>query len=204
MSTRTQVFLRRRKTGEYVDAALIDGVTKEEVHKAEQEWRPYMKDAVRQMEKEGRPPKSRPQHAHWDWNKKHKAIADLLAYQMFGVECCAKMQGLMLLTTSGKFSRLEVQKGNGLVYVAFVETAPWNSPIIVEPIYSQVGTVLIAAAIDVSIELGFKGRIGLHALPQAEDWYANHCEMTDLGKDSGHQDLRYFEMTTEQSKKFLT
>ena len=204
MSSRAQVFLRHRASGQYVPATLIDGVSKEEVDGAEKIWRPIIIAAVTQMETEKRPREHRPQHAHWDWRKKHEAVADILAYQMLGVECEGEMQGLMLLKTAGKFSRLESQKSKGLVYVSFVEAAPWNSPLIVpEPRYSQVGTVLLATSIHISIDLGFKGRIGLHALPQAESWYATCCEMTDLGSDQDYRNLRYFEMSPEQATSFL-
>lgn len=204
MSSRAAVFLRHRASGQYVSATLIDGVSKEEAEGAEKIWRPFIKEVITQMEAEKRPRAERPQHAHWDWKKKHDAVADILAYQLLGVEYEGEMQGLMLLKTAGKFSRIASHKSHGLVYVSFVETAPWNSPLIVqEPRYGQVGTVLLAASISISMDLGFKGRIALHALPQAESWYATHCEMTDLGPDADCHNLRYFEMTPEQAAGFL-
>lgn len=204
MSSRIEVFLRHRASEKYVPAILIDGVSKKEVERAEKIWRPLIQQAIKQMETEKRPREHRPQHAHWNWREKHDAVADILAYQMLGVECDGEMQGLMLLKTAGKFARLESHKSKGLVYVSFVETAPWNSPLIMqEPRYSQVGTVLLAASINISMDLGFKGRIGLHALPQAESWYATHCEMTDLGPDEQYSNLRYFEMSPEQAASFL-
>ena len=203
MSSRTSVLLRHRASAQYVLATLIDGVSKAEVEQAEKVWRPFIEEAVKLMEAENRPRELRPQHAHWDWRKKHQAAEKLLAYQTLGIECDGQMQGLILLKTAGKMSRIASQKSNGLVYVYFIETAPWNSPIIVqEPRYSQVGTVLLAAAIEISIDLGFKGRVGLHALPQAESWYATHCEMTNFGPDANHQNLTYFEMTSEQASNF--
>lgn len=203
MSSRTSVLLRHRASGQYVPATLIDGVSKAEVEGAEKVWRPFIQEAVTLMEAENRPRELRPQHAHWDWRKKHQLTEGLLAYQTLGVECEGEMQGLILLKTAGKMSRIANQKSNGLVYVSFIETAPWNSPIIVpEPRYSQVGTVLLAAVIDISVDLGFKGRVGLHALPQAESWYATHCEMTNFGPDAAYQNLTYFEMTSEQAANF--
>jgi hypothetical protein len=66
-----------------------------------------------------------------------------------------------------------------------------------------VGSVLLAAAIQLSIDEEFLGRLGLHSLPQADDWYRK-CRMTDLGPDpSEKQNLRYFEMTPEQAQAFL-
>ena len=59
------------------------------------------------------------------------------------------------------------------------------------------------AAIALSQELEFKGRIGLHSLPQANSFYANTCGMSDLGMDPDHLGLRYFEMTSEQAEAFI-
>jgi len=61
----------------------------------------------------------------------------------------------------------------------------------------------VGGSIHLSIEEEFQGRIGLHSLPQADEWYRNSCGMTDLGRDHAIQDLRYFEMTPEQASEFL-
>ena len=39
--------------------------------------------------------------------------------------------------------------------------------------------------------------------PQADDFYRRRCGMTDLGADPNYQNLRYFEMTEEQSRVFI-
>ena len=91
------------------------------------------------------------------------------------------------------------------MYVEYVENAPWNRNDLLfdPPTYRGVGTILIRAAIETSGAEGFKGRIGLHALPQSNDFYANKCGMTDLGPDSNYQYMHYFEMTTDQSEEFI-
>ena len=53
-----------------------------------------------------------------------------------------------------------------------------------------VGMLLIRAAVAMSDDLGFHGRIGLHSPPQASGFYANTCGMTD----AGHGSLHRFEM----------
>lgn len=62
--------------------------------------------------------------------------------------------------------------------------------------------MLLTAAIALSYEEGFKGRIGLHSLPQADAFY-RRIGMTDLGPDPACQNLRYFEMTVEQARAFF-
>lgn len=99
---------------------------------------------------------------------------------------------------------MRAQKGKDLVYVEYVENAPWNRPELADPpLYRGIGSILIRAAIALSIEEEFKGRIGLHALPQSNGFYANTCGMTDLGIDASYHGLRYFEMTPEQAESFI-
>jgi hypothetical protein len=142
------------------------------------------------------------EHAHWDWGKKFQLTIDYsLTYRMLGIECGGQIQGLMLIA-SGKNCRIENQKGKNLVYVDYLSAAPWNSKASTPtPKYKLVGKVLLQAAIELSEDEDFKGRIGLHSLPQSETWYTN-CGMTDLGLDSNYQNLRYFEMTPEQAEAF--
>ena len=58
------------------------------------------------------------------------------------------------------------------------------------------------AASALSVAEGFKGRIGLHSLPRADDFY-RRSGLCDLGRDPAVHDLRYFEMTEAQAQAFL-
>ena len=204
MSTRSPVYLHDRKARRLVEATLIDGITRAEAEKAEAEWKPYLEEQLKRMAAEGVPKDRWPQHGHWDWRQKQEAADAYLAYRMFGVECQSKMQGLMLVLTAGKNCQIESQKGKPLAYVHFLAAAPWNlATVAPDPRFSLVGSILVATAIHLSIEEEFQGRIGLHSLPQADEWYRNSCGMTDLGRDHAVQDLRYFEMTPEQASEFL-
>jgi hypothetical protein len=204
VSDRSKVFLKDRRTGEFVESVLIDGVIRAEVEAAEAAWRPIVEEKVAQLRQGGAPESAWPEHSHWDWRKKHEAIEGLIAYRMFGLKCGSEMQGLMLVSTAGHVCRIPVQANKDLVYIDFVASAPWNSAgIAAEPRYGLIGSVFIATAIQLSLSEGFKGRIGLHSLPQAEKFYAERCRMTDLGRDRKKENLRYFEMTPEQASGFL-
>jgi hypothetical protein len=204
MSERTAVYLKDRKTGGLVDAMLVDGVTRDEVEKAESVWKPFLDQQLKRMQAEGIPKNRWPQHRHWDWRQKQESTEMYLAYRMFGVECSSQMQGLMLVLTAGKNARIDSERGKPMVYVHFLAAAPWNlSSIVDEPRYTLVGSVLLAAAIHLSLEEEFQGRIGLHSLPQSDAWYRDACGMTDLGPDPSVQSLRYFEMTPKQAAEFL-
>ncbi len=59
-----------------------------------------------------------------------------------------------------------------MIYIDYLETAPWNQGGLVgRPRYGGIGTVMLAAAIRLSLNEGFFGRIGLHSLPQSEEFY---------------------------------
>ena len=91
-----------------------------------------------------------------------------------------------------------------MVYVNYLEAAPWNVASFIPPgKFRGVGSILIGAAINLSLDEGFYGRIGLHSLPQAERFYAKTCGMEELGIDPQVEDLRYFEMTQEQAAAFV-
>ena len=120
--------------------------------------------------------------------------------------CAGVTQGMMLLDTTTERCRIETQRGKNLVYVKLVENAPWNRrELFSPPRYRGVGSTLVRAAVALSQYEEFRGRIGLHSLPQANSFYANTCGMTDLGIDPDpvHQGLRYFEMTPEQAEAFI-
>ncbi len=106
-----------------------------------------------------------------------------------------------------KSARLEKQKAKPLVYVEFLETAPWNRPDLQKPpTYRGVGGILIGAAINLSIAEGFKGRIGLHYVSPIEQLLLEQMRHDyNVGPDPNpsHQGLRYFEMTTQQAQAFL-
>jgi len=204
MSVTSLVHLKDRGAGRFVEANLIDGLTREDVEKADADWKPFLDEQIKRMESTGIPKHKWPQHRHWNWREKYDATEEYLAYRMFGIECQSQVQGLMLALTAGKNSQIASQRGRPLVYVHFLAAAPWNlASIVAEPRFSLVGSILVAAAIHLSIEEEFQGRIGLHSLPQSDDWYRKTCGMTDLGPDQTVENLRYFEMTPEQASEFL-
>ncbi|MCU0546876.1 MAG: GNAT family N-acetyltransferase [Oscillatoriaceae cyanobacterium Prado104] len=83
-----------------------------------------------------------------------------------------------------------------MVYIRALATAPWNRPAITNsPTYKGVGGNLIDFAIARSEELGYRGRIGLHALPGALTFYRKlRVGLLDCGPDPEEPDnLNYFE-----------
>ena len=84
--------------------------------------------------------------------------------------------------------------GQPLVYLAYVESAPWNLKEYCDDIfYSGIGKEFYKTAVRFSNLLGFAGRVGLHSLPGAEEFYSKTCQMVSLGCDPKCDGLVYFE-----------
>lgn len=196
----SEVLIRDCQSQLLVKAKLISGVTIRQAQLAQTFW---SRELERFLEK--LPRENWPEHRGWNWEAKHKKYGRLAAYQFYGIECQDQMQGLLLLSTILRTSRIPKQKGKQILYVVYLSTAPWNLPNLTDtPKYSLVGSVLIAAAIQASQDEDCQGRIGLHALPQSEKFY-RLCGMSDLGIDQEQEDrLKYFEMTKESADNYLS
>lgn len=106
-----------------------------------------------------------------------------------------------MIVDHSRTSRREADVSKGLVYIDYVEVAPWNRPGW-QPhrVFTSIGTTFLRTAIQASLLLGFDGRIGLHSLPQANSFYTR-MGMMNLGADSEYQHLWYFEMSPKQAEK---
>jgi len=195
-----------RQRGEQVELSLWQPVDDRHARDFEEHWRPVFDEHLAKIEAEGGDIDSAValrniQDAHWEWARKAHAIQGRLDWQSFAVEADGVTQGLMFVRTQG-FARELSQLGKPLALIELLATAPWNRPTLV-PVarFKGIGRFLLAAAISLSVHEEFAGRIGLHALPQAESWYRDVCGMTDLGIDQTR--MRYFEMTEAQARAFL-
>jgi GNAT superfamily N-acetyltransferase len=195
------VKLFSNETHDLHSASLIIGLTEPEMDIADKSWQEFQKLALAEAIKQGFSVRDLPEHRHWDWKAKvREATPD---DRFFGVLADNQTQGMMI-AKQRKTCRLEVQKNLPLVYVDYVSTAPWNlHGFVAEPRFRGAGRILIAAAVEWSKSLGCQGRLGLHALPQAEGFYEKSCHMTRIGRDENYENLAYFEMTSEQAVAFL-
>ncbi len=194
----TPIQLYDLRSEQMVDAELWDGITDKNLADWEAEWTPELLDMLKALNRKGIERKFWPQSRHWDWRAKTQGIEMRLDNQCFSINC-ENMTQAMMITELTHRARIESQKNDHLVYVDFLEAAPWNRREVVDatPRFAGCGSILIRAAIEHSILEGFKGRVGLHSLPQANDFYANKVSMTDLGLDDNYQKLRY--LTTLQN-----
>jgi hypothetical protein len=199
------VFLLNAQSGQPEAAELWSAITEKQLSDWEAEWVPELFKALQRLNRSGVERRLWPQSRHWDWRRKTEALQGMLANPGFCVVCGGVTQGMMLVDATMYRCRMDNQKGKDLIYVSFVETAPWNRKELLfdPPRYRGVGPILIRAAIELSKKEEWKGRIALHSLPQSNGFYANYCGMTDLGPDQDHQGLRYFEMSPEQAEAFI-
>ena len=200
----TEIHLFNVERQEPEAAELWHAITEQQLADWEGEWVPELFRAMQRLSRAGVARAHWPQSRHWDWRKKVAVLQGMLANPGFSIVCDGLTQGMMIVDTVKHRGRINDQRGQHLVYVEFVENAPWNRAELFDPPrYRGIGSILIRAAVALSRELEFHGRIGLHSLPQANGFYANTCGMTDLGVDPDHEDLRYFEMTPDQARAFI-
>lgn len=134
---------------------------------------------------------------HWNWVKKKQFTLLSLDYEKYAIECEQITQGLMMLEVSNYYSRDNPQQK--IIYVDFLSTAPWNRPSLKDPPdYKGVGSVLLEFSRERSFQLGYEGRVGLHALSQAENFYKKKG-MIDFGIDTKKENLIYFEWLTNNN-----
>jgi hypothetical protein len=195
--SKTSIYLKESATGKLVKAALLDEIADAHLAMWVASW-------CSEMERHcaGRILQNKPEDHHWDWKAKAAHWRPLLGYHSFAIVCQGELQGLMMANDL-QSARLPIQFGKALVYVEYLATAPWNrSEVQMPPRFSGVGTTFISAAIELSRTIGYRGRIGLHALPMAESFYLEKCKMDALGRDTACQSLMYFELTEEKAELF--
>ncbi len=196
------VYLLDVASGGSVEAQLRDAIEQAQLDDWQSEWQPALQGVIQDLARRGVPMNQWPQSWHWNWAQKTVRVQGLLAFRGFSIVAHGVTQGLAQidLTRSG---RELTQVGKPIVYVDYLEVAPWNRPGLgVPPRLRGVGSALITAAVALSVEEDFKGRIGLHSLPQADSFYCK-IGMIDLGQDAAYQNLKYFEMTAECARAFL-
>lgn len=196
------IYLLDGATGAAVEAELHDAIEQGHLDDWQAKWRPALLTVLQELINRGVPRSKWPQSSHWNWAKKTARVQGLLAFRGFSVVALGETQGLAQIDLT-KASREPSQVGRPLVYLDYLEVAPWNRPDLGgAPKLRGVGSALITAAVALSVDEGFKGRLALHSLPQADAFYRK-IGMTDLGSDAQYQNLRYFEMTADQARVFL-
>jgi len=196
------VVLFNRTTCTFESAEVFQELDEKNLDDFERLWRPALQTRRNEFASWAEAAAASAQDSHWNWVEQAKKANASLQYETFAIECCGETQGLMLVDVT-KFARVDGQRGRELVYIERIATAPWNRPKFVQtPLFKGVGRVLLGTAISLSVGLGFKGRIGLHSLPQSESWYRDEAGFTDGGYEQAKM-MQYFEMNEAQAAAFI-
>jgi GNAT superfamily N-acetyltransferase len=201
MSTEPVTILRA-KGREAVPAQLHLSVTLQQLADVEAKWKMLRYQAVMEHLKAGTPRDQIPENWHWDWAAK-ASRSGAMGVRIMGIECEGDWQGLIMTTAVGYAARLAPDLGKPLIYVKYVESAPWNlKSMSASPKFAGIGVRLIEAGVRESLDAGFGGRLGLHALPAAHGFYQRFGFVT-TGIDAAVENLPYFELTVIAAQKFL-
>jgi hypothetical protein len=126
--SRQSVTIIDRPTEQPVNALLHTELTRLQLIDVEIDWAPERLRLLKRRLEQGAAQHELPQHSHWNWAAKALEYAELPSYRCLGIEAERKMQGLTIVSVSGMdLVRLPPDSGKPLVYVEFLETAPWNT-----------------------------------------------------------------------------
>jgi hypothetical protein len=203
--TARPIELERRADGAFVPGELHARLKPADLLLVERAWSPVRLDLMTELSRVGLSRRDWPQSLHWDWSQKAAELARLDATGI-GIFAEGRWQGLMLTRAVPWVARLPEDSGKPLIYIDYLESAPWNWPIPAlgrKGEYKGIGAILFREAILLSIDEEFRGRVGLHSLPQAEEFYRTYCGMADLGPDRTKQNLRYFEFSRKAAEAYL-
>ena len=200
--------LLNRHTGGYEDVDLITPIQQQDIQCFQNDWLPPINHKIAELKANGTYTldalkQANILDAHWDWPTKFGARAGALEWNSFALRAAGRTQALMFVNLVHR-GRLPSQINQHLVYVDLLATAPWNRKgFSTTPLYRGAGEILMTEAILLSRDEGFEGRIGLHSLPGAEDFYADTWLMESLGLDPAYQNLEYFELTQQKASNLL-
>lgn len=168
-----------------VEAELMHEVTAASYTFASAQWKAY-KDHHRPT---GELPGSFP----WDWKQK-AAKSRANQCQLLALHVSGCVEGMILVSDVPVRSQLPGSLHEWVMYIEYLESAPWNQKVYAGKgvRFEGVGTSLISVAVDVSCAYGCDGRLALHSLPEAKDFYTR-MGFVNLGLDPV-EELDYFEI----------
>jgi hypothetical protein len=219
MLDKMQIWLRDNKSSppQPMEASLDPRMNAQSVITAERQWADARASILERALQAGTLRQLDFEHGHWSWTRK---ISQLLRFnplvdpvslstaaddvRFFGIEAETHWQGLGLYEKCADGDHAAPLIGE-FIYVRFLESAPWNlrvPEVEQEPRFSGVGTQMIIGAVRLSLYNGLGGRVVLHALPQAEAFYARLGFVT-LGHDPHHENLMAMELSSDAALGLL-
>ena len=115
----------RASDGELVDAKLYEGLRAVDLTLIERQWGTWRQNLIRKLVGANVEQSKWPQSLHWDWSNKVSQL-QLLAVQANAIDCENEWQAAMVTDSVTHRALLGIQKDKPILYVDYVETAPWN------------------------------------------------------------------------------
>ncbi|MGK7928242.1 MAG: GNAT family N-acetyltransferase [Spirulina sp.] len=171
------VEIKRVKDGKWIQAVIVP-IAPNHVRDYEEHWQPLLEN-LREEDK------------YWDWALKKRIALQDDNFEIYALECEGLTQGLMELET--QWHRSQIDESDRIVYIEYLASAPWNrTNSKTQRIYSGIGKILLEFARQRSLDLGYGGRVSLHALLNAVRFYESQ-NMSNYGADPDKDNLDYFE-----------
>lgn len=116
------------------------------------------------------------------------------AFKRYALWALGRLQGLMIVDIFGMRHATRVLRLSQ-AYIEYLSVVPWNRPTIQEPRHLLgSGSSLLGVARQDSVGHGWKGRMGLHSVPDLNTlqfYQGQHFQ--DFGPDPGEQGCHYME-----------
>lgn len=185
-----------------VKAELHDDLTADVLLDIEDQWGPARHQLRKHLRAAGVPSDEWPESLHWDWGRKSLGLllGDPDDYRIMAIQREAVWEAATVTLCKKRFSCVAPDEGRQLVYVDYLENAPWNWTVkgIQKRKFVVLGSLLLRSAIEQSYAKGWDGRLGLHALPRAERFYTDRgCKF--VKNDPTKQNLPYFELSAAEA-----
>lgn len=191
-----------RASGTDATVELRGELTTRDFIDVERSWGPARLDILTRLDAANVHRAAWPESWHWNWHQKASRLS-LPVTITFAAWSLRGPEAVMMVKTAPYQARLVPDVGKHLVYIDFIEVAPWNwtvPSIAQKPTLTGLGSQLVQVAVALSVSEEFRGRVGLHSLPQSEAWYKNRG-FTNLGPDLHKQGLAYLERPAAQPQQ---
>jgi hypothetical protein len=174
----------RKDPTKALEAEVFTHISREEYTLTEAKWRVF---------KEKNCPDPAPSNHLWDWQTKKTSPIGVVC-RFLALKYAGDVEGLAELSLVPVSSKNPETKGKYVLYLEYLETAPWNQTAYAgtNRRFYGVGTCLITAATEESYRCGCEGRLALHSLDEAKSFYIEQG-FINLGFDPAEQ-LDYFEL----------
>jgi hypothetical protein len=191
-------------SGQTLPAELHDELSAGVLLDIETQWAPVRSDLQRRLRAASIAPPGWPQSLHWDWGNKSLFLSLFRmpeTYRVFGLRRQTLWEGAMVTLKDEAVARLAPDCGKPVIFIDYLETAPWNWSIHAigqARKFKAVGAVLLRAAVAQSYAEGCEGRVALHSLPQADQFYES--QDLQLVEYDMTKNMNYFELTAAAAK----